>query len=75
MDVSILDNVQAFFRFFVGLALSILIVLTFIGAAWYVLQARLKVLPRFVTWRLTLSKLPFFRELMMSSQGGKRVEG
>ena len=75
MDVSILENVQAFFRFFVGLALSILIVLTFIGAAWYGLRIRSNVSCRFVTWRLTLSKLPFFRELMMSSQGGKRVEG
>ena len=75
MDIAVIENVQAFFRFCLGLTLSILIVLLFVGAAWYVVSCTVVTFGRFVTWRLTLSKLPFFRELMISAQGGKRAEG
>ena len=74
MNPAIATSVDTFLRVILGMGLSFLIVVSFIAAAWYVPSVTTPpTCLRFITWRISLSKVPFFRDLM-SMAGSKKSQ-
>jgi hypothetical protein len=68
-------ELQAIMSIIIGFLFSLCFILVFVGLAWYVSFSPQTYQFRFVTWRWTLSKLPFFREMTIAAQAGKRQVG